>query len=71
MLLTLFLSICLLNWDLSLTFYHNSFWFTDLFPGSSQRDRDSRTGTLDLIVYYEVPEGNRDEVKQLFNIRNQ
>lgn|SRR5574339_223341 len=31
----------------------------------SQRDRDSRTGTLDLLVYYEVPEDKRDEVKTL------
>jgi hypothetical protein len=32
----------------------------------SQRNRDSRTGMLDLIVYYEVPEGKRDEVKRRF-----
>ena len=32
----------------------------------SQRDRDSRTGLLDLLVYYEVPEGKRDEVKRRF-----
>ncbi len=25
----------------------------------SQRDRDARTGLLDLLVYYEVPEGKR------------
>ena len=31
--------------------------------------RDTRTGMLDLLVYYEVPEGKRDEVKTLFNIR--
>jgi hypothetical protein len=37
----------------------------------SQRDRDSRTGLLDLLVYYEVPEGKRDEVKRKFEfIRN-
>ena len=30
----------------------------------SQRDRDPKTGVLDLLVYYEVPEGKRDEVKQ-------
>jgi hypothetical protein len=38
----------------------------------SQRDRDPETGLLDLLVYYEVPEGKRDEVKQKFNnlIRN-
>jgi hypothetical protein len=32
----------------------------------SQRDRDTRTGLLDLLVYYEVPEGKRDEVKRKF-----
>ena len=32
----------------------------------SQRDRDPKTGHLDLLVYYEVPEGQRDEVKQKF-----
>jgi hypothetical protein len=32
----------------------------------SQRDRDTRTGSLDLIVYYEVPEGKRDKVKTRF-----
>ncbi len=32
----------------------------------SQRDRDSRTGMLDLLVYYEVLEGKRDEVKRRF-----
>ena len=38
----------------------------------SQRDRDSKTGLMDLIVYYEVPQGQREEVKQKFdNIRNQ
>jgi hypothetical protein len=37
----------------------------------SQRDRDTRTGLLDLLVYYEVPEGKRDEVKRKFEfIRN-
>ena len=38
----------------------------------SQRDRDPKTGLLDLLVYYEVPLGQRDEVKQKFNntIRN-
>lgn len=32
----------------------------------SQRDRDPRTGLIDLLVYYEVPatEGNKREVKQ-------
>jgi hypothetical protein len=32
----------------------------------SQRDRDPKTGLLDLLVYYEVPLGQRDEVKQKF-----
>jgi hypothetical protein len=32
----------------------------------SQRDRDPRTGLIDLLVYYEVPLGNRDEVKRKF-----
>ena len=37
----------------------------------SQRDRDTRTGLLDLLVYYEVPEGKRDELKRKFEfIRN-
>ena len=30
----------------------------------SQRDRDSKTGFIDLLVYYEVLEGKRDEVKR-------
>ena len=29
----------------------------------SQRDRDPKTGLIDLLVYYEVPLGMRDEVK--------
>ena len=33
----------------------------------SQRDRDPKTGLIDLLVYYEVPQGQRDEVKQKFN----
>ncbi len=33
----------------------------------SQRDRDTKTGLIDLMVYYEVPEGKRDEVKQKFS----
>ena len=34
----------------------------------SQRDRDpNKTGLIDLLVYYEVPLGNREEVKQRFN----
>jgi hypothetical protein len=33
---------------------------------SSQRDRDTKTGMLDIIVYYEVPEGQREEVKRKF-----
>ena len=30
----------------------------------SQRDRDPKTGFIYLLVYYEVPEGKRDEVKR-------
>ena len=33
----------------------------------SQRDRDPKTGLLDLLVYYEVPLGQREEVKRKFN----
>ena len=33
----------------------------------SQRDRDPKTALIDLLVYYEVPLGQRDEVKQKFN----
>jgi hypothetical protein len=33
----------------------------------SQRDRDPKTGLIDLIVYYEVPLGQRDEVKKKFD----
>jgi len=32
----------------------------------SQRDRDPKTGLIDLLVYYEVPLGQRDEVKNKF-----
>ena len=32
----------------------------------SQRDRDPKTGFLDLLVYYEVSEGQRDKVKHKF-----
>jgi hypothetical protein len=32
----------------------------------SQRDRDTKTGLIDLLVYYEVPLGERDEVKRKF-----
>jgi len=32
----------------------------------SQRDRDPKTGMIDLLVYYEVPEGKREEVKRKF-----
>jgi len=32
----------------------------------SQRDRDPTTGLIDLLMYYEVPLGNMDEVKQKF-----
>jgi hypothetical protein len=33
---------------------------------NSQRDRDPKTYLLDLLVYYEVPEGKREEVKRKF-----
>ena len=35
----------------------------------SQRgaDRDPKTGLIDLLVYYEVPLGERKEVKKKFN----
>ena len=33
----------------------------------SQRDRDPKTGLIDLLVYYEVPEGKREEVKKKFD----
>lgn len=37
---------------------------------NSQRDGDTRTG-FTWLVYYEVPEGNRDDVKRKFEfIRN-
>ena len=32
----------------------------------SQRERDPKTGLLDLLVYYEVQLGNRKEVKRKF-----
>ena len=32
----------------------------------SQRDRDPKTGLIDLLVYYEVSLGQRDEVKRKF-----
>jgi hypothetical protein len=34
----------------------------------SQRDRDPKTGLIDLLVYFEVPEGKREEVKQKFEL---
>ena len=38
----------------------------------SQRDRDPNTGLIDLMVYYEVPLENKEEVKRNFNnlVRN-
>jgi len=33
----------------------------------SQRDRDPKTDVIDLLVYYEVPQSQREEVKQKFN----
>jgi hypothetical protein len=32
----------------------------------SQRDRDPKTGLIDLLVYYEVPVGKREDVKKKF-----
>ena len=32
----------------------------------SQRDRDPKTGLIDLLVYYEVPIEQREEVKRKF-----
>jgi hypothetical protein len=32
----------------------------------SQRDRDPKIGLIDLLVYYEVPLGQRDDVKRKF-----
>ena len=39
----------------------------------SQRDRDPKTGLIDLLVYYEVPLGQREEVKRKYQnyTRNQ
>ena len=31
----------------------------------SQRDMDPKTGLLDLLVYFEVPDGKREECKQI------
>ena len=38
----------------------------------SQRDRDPKTGIIDLLVYYEVPLGQREEVKRNYDnfVRN-
>ena len=38
----------------------------------SQRDRDPNTGLIDLMVYFEVPLENKEEVKRNFNnlVRN-
>jgi len=33
----------------------------------SQRDRDPKTGLIELLVYYEVHLGQREEVKRKFN----
>ena len=32
----------------------------------SQKDRDPKTGLIEILVYYEVPLGQRDEVKNKF-----
>ena len=39
----------------------------------SQRDRNLKISLIDLLVYYEVPEGQRDEVRRKFEnlVRNQ
>ena len=34
----------------------------------SQRDRDPKTGLIDLMVYYEVQEGKREEIKRKFEL---
>lgn len=34
----------------------------------SQRDYNGKTGLLDIVVYYEVPEGKREELKENFEI---
>jgi hypothetical protein len=34
----------------------------------SQRDRDPKTGLIELLVYYEVPLGQRDEVKNKWSM---
>jgi hypothetical protein len=38
----------------------------------SQRDRDPKTGFIDLLIYYEVPMVQREEVKHKFDnlVRN-
>ena len=33
----------------------------------SQKDRDPKTGLIEILVYYEGPLGQRDEVKRKFN----
>ena len=33
----------------------------------NQKDRDPKAGLIDLLVYYEVPLGQREEVKRKFN----
>ena len=32
----------------------------------SKKDRDLKTGLIDLLVYYEVPVGKREDVKKKF-----
>ncbi len=34
--------------------------------GSQRGDRESKSGLIDLMVYYEVPQGKREEVKRKF-----
>jgi len=33
----------------------------------SQKDSDSKTRMTDLLIYYEVPQDQREEVKQKFD----
>ena len=64
--------LCL--FELSLHEYHSktlgSYLTVTEYKGKvhgSQRDRDPKTGLLDLLVYYEVPLGQREQAKRKFN----
>ena len=38
----------------------------------AQKNSNSKTRMIDFLIYYEVPQGQREEVKQKFNnIRNE